>query len=215
MSKSSFGFYVSIFLIVIFAAPVTGQTRFGKIGIGVEASMQYALGAGSVDASPGFGGGINMSYSILEGLSFRTRFIVNQLLWKVDNKSVKTDLMSISGYFSGDMMPNSEFNVFPFIGIGLVFYDPKDEASGGRPPYVSSFDTQFGIGLGFEYFPNEFWSMSLLPEYVMTGSRYFNGPVDAGKDSYLRVGLQARVYFFDQSFISKLLETLRTRSKRK
>jgi hypothetical protein len=74
---------------------------------------------------------------------------------------------------------------------------------------------QFGGGVGFEYFPNEIWSITLLPEYVMTGSRYFNGPVNTGNDSYLRVSLQVRYYFFDQSFITKLLETLRARMKHK
>ncbi len=215
MSKSSFSFYISLLLIFIFVTPVVGQTRFGKFGVGADVSMQYVLGAGSVSASPGFGGGINMSISLLEGLSFRTKFAVNQLVWKIDSKSVKTDLMSLNGYFSGDMMPNSNFNVFPFIGIGVVFYDPKDEITGGRPAYISSFDLQYGGGVGFEYFPNEFWSITLLPEYVITGSQYFNGPADAGNDSYLRVSLQARYYFFDQSFITKLLETLRTRMKNK
>jgi len=215
MSKSSFSFYISLLLIFIFVTPVVGQTRFGKFGVGADVSMQYVLGAGSVSASPGFGGGINMSISLLEGLSFRTKFAVNQLVWKIDSKSVKTDLMSLSGYFSGDIMPNSNFNVFPFIGIGVVFYDPKDEITGGRPADISSFDLQYGSGVGFEFFPNEFWSITLLPEYVITGSQYFNGPADAGNDSYLRVSLQARYYFFDQSFITKLLETLRTRMKHK
>jgi hypothetical protein len=196
-------------------APVVGQTRVGKFGIGVDGSMQYVLGAGSVSASPGFGGGINMSLSLMEGLSFRSKFAVNQLSWKIGSNSITTDFMSMNGYLSGDMMPNSSFNIFPFFGVGVVFYDPKEEASGGRVGYVSSFDIQYGGGIGFEYFPTEFWSITLLPEYVMTGSRYFNGPADAGNDSYLRASLQVRYYFFDQSFITKLLETLRTRLKRK
>ena len=198
-------------------APVVGQTRVGKLGIGVDGSMQYVRGAGSVTASPGFGGGINMSLALMEGLSLRSKFAVNQLVWEVGGKSITTDLMSINGYLSGDLMPNSNFNIFPFFGAGVVFYDPKDETTGVRPTNVtySSFDVQFGGGLGFEYFPSEFWSVTLLPEYVMTGSRYFNGPKNAGNDSYLRTSLQVRYYFFDQSFITKLLENLRARLKHK
>jgi hypothetical protein len=215
MSKYSFNSCISIFLILIFVAPVAGQTRFGKVGAGAECSMQYILGAGSVITTPALGGGINMSVSILEGLSFRSKFIVNRLSWSTENKDVTTDLMSIGGCFSGDLMPNSNLNIFPFFSVGFVFYDPKDEATGGRPQYVTSYDVQYGFGVGCDYFVNEYWSVTLMPEYVMTGSRYFNGPVDPGNDSYLRVSLQARYYFFDQSFITKLLETLRARTKQK
>jgi hypothetical protein len=196
--------------------PVVGQTRFGKLGIGVDGSMQYVLGAGSVKASPGFGGGINMSLSLMEGLSLRSKFAVGQLSWENTNKkSITTDMMSFNGYLSGDLLPNSSFNIFPFAGGGVVFYDPKDETTGGRYSGPSSFDIQYGGGLGFEYFPNEFWSITLLPEYVMTGSRYFNGPVNAGTDSYFRASLQIRYYFFDESFITKLLEAHRARLKHK
>ncbi len=175
--------------------------------------MQYILGAGAVKASPGFGGGVNMSLSLMEGLSLRSKFAVNQLSWKIGTTSFTTDLMSFNGYLSGDLMPNSSFNVFPFVGGGLVFFDPKNETTGGRASAVSSFDVQYSGGLGFDYFPNEFWSITLLPEYVMTNSRYYNGPANTDNDSYFRVSLQFRYYFFDQSFITKLLEAHRARLK--
>jgi hypothetical protein len=215
MLRYSFSFCISIFLILFNIIPVAGQTRYGKVGAGIECSMQNVLGAGSVNSSAGFGGGINMSVSLMEGVSFRTKFVVNQLAWKTETKDIITDLMSIGGCISGDLMPNSNFNVFPFFSLGFVFYDPKDEMSGGRPPYITTYDVQYGGGVGFEYFVNEYWSVSVMPEFVKTGSRYFNGPEDPGNDSYLRVSLQARYYFFDQSFIAKLLETLRSRTKQK
>jgi hypothetical protein len=215
MSKPSFSFSLSLLLIFILVAPVVGQTRVGKLGIGVDGSMQTVLGAGSVSSSAGFGGGVNTSLSLLEGLSLRTKFAINQLVWKVGSKSITTDFMSLNGYLSGDLMPNSNFNVFPFVGGGIAFFDPKD-STGVRPAKpVSSFDIQFGGGVGFEYFPNEFWSITLLPEYVMTGSQYYNGPANTGNDSYFRVSLQVRYYFFDQAYITKLLETLRARMKHK
>jgi len=217
MSKPSFSFYISLLLIFILVAPVVGQTRFGKLGIGVDGSMQYILGAGAVKASPGIGGGVNMSVSLMEGLSFRSKFAMNQLSWNTAaNKAVTTDMMSLNGYLSIDLMPNSSFNIFPFGGGALVFFDPKDETSGVRPATpISSFDIQFGGGLGFEYFPNEFWSITLLPEYVMTGSRYYNGPVNTGNDTYFRASLQFRYYFFDESFITNLLDAYRARLKHK
>jgi hypothetical protein len=217
MSKSSFSFYISLLLIFMLVAPVVGQTRVGKFGVGVDGSMQYVLGAGAVKASPGFGGGVNMSLSLLEGLSLRSKFSFNQLSWENSlKKTIATDYMSLTGYLSGDLMPNSSFNIFPFVGGGLVFFDPKDETTGLRPSnVVSSFDVQYSGGLGFDYFPNEFWSITLLPEYVMTNSRYYNGPVNSDNDSYVRVSLQFRYYFFDQSFITELLEAHRARLKNK
>jgi opacity protein-like surface antigen len=196
--------------------PVVGQTRVGKLGLGVDGSMQYILGAGSVKASPGIGGGVNMSLSLMEGISLRSKFSINQLAWEnTQKKSITTDMMSLNGYLSADFMPNSSFNMFPFVGGGLVFYDPKD-STGGRPAKsVSSFDIQFGGGLGLEYFPNEFWSITLLPEYVMTNSQYYNGPANKDNDSYFRVSLQFRYYFFDESFITNLLEAHRARLKPK
>ncbi len=213
MSISSIRLYISTFLMILFIAPVVGQTKYGKLGVGIDFSMLQILGAGSVNASPGFGGGINMSVSVIEGIGIRSKFSFNQVNWESEDKSVKTDFMSLNFYLSGDLMPNSNLNVFPFIGIGFVSYDPKDEISGGRPAYESSFDTHFSSGVGLDYFPNEFWSITLMPEYVITGSRYYNGPADPGKDSFLRINIQARYYFFNQSFITKLLETLRTRKK--
>jgi len=198
-------------------APVIGQTRVGKLGVGVESSMQYVLGAGSVKAEPGFGGGINLSLSLMEGISLRSKIALNQLSWKIGTKSITTDFMSLNGYLSGDFMPNSSFNIFPFVGGGIVFFDPKDEAMGVRPSnvVVSSFDIQYSGGLGFEYFPNEFWSITLMPEYVMTNSRYYNGPANADNDSFARVSLQFRYYFFDESFITDLLKAHRERLKPK
>ncbi len=214
MSKPSFSFYISILFIFMLAAPVVGQTRYGKLGIGVDGSMQYILGAGAVNTSPAFGGGVDMSLSLMEGLSLRSKFGVNQLFWKNDNKSsITTDLMSLNGYLSIDLLPNSSFNVFPFGGGGLVFFDQKNETTGASG--VSSFDIQYSGGLGFEYFPNEFWSITLLPEYVLTNSRYYNGPLNSGNDSFFRVSLQLRYYFFDESFITKLLEAQRARLKHK
>jgi hypothetical protein len=215
MSKPSFSFLISLILVIIFVTPGFSQTRVGKFGVGVEGSMQYLLGSGATNPSPGFGGGVNLSYSILESFSVRTKFGINQLSWKGGlSKDQTTDLMSLNLYFSGDLMPNSKFNVFPFVGGGLVFYDPKN--GDGSRAGASSFDMQYSLGAGIDYFLNEFWSITGMGEYVFTGSRYFAGSPAANpnNDSFMRVSLQVRYYFFDQTFITKLLKTQRDKSKR-
>jgi hypothetical protein len=214
MSKSSFSCLISLLLIFILVVPGFGQTRVGKFGVGVDGSMQYILGAGTVKTTPAIGYGVNMSYSIMEGLGVRTNFTANQLSWTNDNSaSVTTDLMSLNFYLSVDLMPNSPLNVFLLGGGGLAFYDPKNESDGTRAP-VSSSDIHYIGGLGADYFINEFWSVTLMGEYVLTGSPYYNGALATGNDSFLRGSIQVRYYFFDSAFITKLLNAQKDRSKR-
>jgi hypothetical protein len=223
MSRLSFNSSMLFLLVIVIATPGFGQTRVGKFGVGVDGSMQYLLGAGATNPSAGFGGGFSLSGSLAEGLSVRSKFAMNQLKWKGATDVVNTtDLMTINLYLSGDLMPNSSFNVFPFFGGGMVFYDPRNDL--GTHAYkpdgtsVSSFDINWGGGLGFEFFPNEFWSITLMGEYVMTGSSYYAGSVGLNNPSiysYARLSLQFRYYFFDQGFITKLLQAQRDRLKRR
>jgi hypothetical protein len=224
MSKPSFSFYISLLLIFILVAPVVGQTRVGKFGVGVDGSMQYLLGAGATNSSSALGGGINLSYSVMESFGVRAKFTYSPLTWSrglANSLSLTTDMMSLNLYVGSDLMPNSTFNLFPFIGGGMAVYNPRDD-NGSRPFInnipVSSFDFHLIGGLGVDYFLNEFWSVTLMGEYVLTGSPYYAGShqgfiVDTGNDSFMRVSLQVRYYFFDQSFIKKLLNAQRERSK--
>ena len=214
MSKSSFCCLISLLLVIILVAPSFGQTRVGKFGVGVDGSMQYVLGAGSVTTSPAIGGGMSLSYSILDGLSLRSKIAINRLSWENSaKKSITTDLMSFNGYVSIDLIPNGSFNIFLLGGGGIVSVEPRDEKSGGRLS-ASNFDVHYSGGAGIDIFPNEFWSITLMGEYVLTNSKYYNGPVNSDNDTFLRGSIQIRYYLFDQSFITKLFEAKHERSKR-
>lgn len=218
MSKPSFSFLISLILIIILVVPGFGQTRVGKLGVGVEGCVQYGLGAGTIKSSAGLGGGINLSYSLLQGLGLRSKFVVNQLSWTSSlDKTTTTDIISLNGYLSADFLPNSSVNPFLLAGGAFVFYEAKN--SDGSKRATSSFDINYIGGAGADIFPNEFWSITLMGEYVMTYSPYYYGNtgtvVDGNNDSYIRGSLQIRYYFFDQLFVSKLLETQRDRIRRK
>jgi hypothetical protein len=203
-----------LLLVFILVIPGFGQTRVGKLGVGVEGSGQYIFGAGNVNTSPAVGFGLNMSYSIMEGLGIRSKMTYNQLSWKASTgASTTTELMSLNLYLSGDLMPNGPVNIFIFGGGGLASFEPRAE-SGSRMA-ISTIDLHYIGGLGVDYFLNEFWSVSVMGEYVLTGSRWYNGPLNSDNDSFLRGSVQLRYYFFDQSFIVKLLEAQRERSKNK
>jgi hypothetical protein len=128
--------------------------------------------------------------------------------------------MTLNLYLSADLMPNNVWNPFVFAGPGIVFYDPKDDAGGraySNSIPISSFDINYGGGVGVDYFLNEFWSLTLMGEYVLTNSAYYAGSAagnNTNSDSFMRVSLQVRYYFFDQPFIVKLLEAQRERLKR-
>jgi hypothetical protein len=218
MSKPSFSFLISLLLIFILIVPGFGQTRVGKLGVGVEGSMQYGLGAGTVTSSAGLGGGVNLSYSLLEGLSLRSKFVVNQLSWTSNlDKTATTDIISLNGYLGADLLPNSSINPFLLAGGAFVFYEAKN--SDGTRHETSSFDVHYMGGVGADFFPNEFWSISIMGEYVMTYSEYYIGNtgsiVDRNNDSFIRASLQLRYYFFDELFVTKLLETQRDKIKRR
>ena len=128
-------------------------------------------------------------------------------------------MASLNLYLGSDLIPNGTFNIFPFIGGGLAVFDPRENQ--GAPAITSagipakSFDIHMIGGMSLDYFVNEFWSVSLMGEYVLTGSPYYAGSTvpNTSNDSYMRVSLQVRYYFFDSSFITKLLEAQRERMK--
>lgn len=211
---------------VLLSAWVMGQTRSGKLGVGIDATGQYVLGAGSPSSGVGPGGGISLFYSPWNYIGLRSNILYNQLSWTTvktpsGNKSVTTDMMSMNFYLSLDLAPNSTFNPFIFAGGGIANFDPKDEYTGYRAFGPTNFDTQYGGGFGFDIFFNEFWSVTVMGEYVLTGSKNYAGSNSAsdfdsnniskltGNDSFARVSFQIRYYFFDQGFIAKLLKTQR------
>jgi hypothetical protein len=223
MSKSSFSYFIILILILVVCIPGFSQTRVGKLGIGVDGSMQYMLGAGATNPSPAFGGGINLSYSISEFFGLRGKFCYSPITWKGGTQTnFTTDMMSLNLYLGSDLMPNSTFNIFPFIGGGFAVFDPRDDngtrAYVGAIP-VSNFDFQMCGGMSIDYFFSEFWSASLMGEYVLTNSAYYAGSAGGNKnisnnDSFMRASIQVRYYLFDSAFITKLLEAQRERSRR-
>jgi Outer membrane protein beta-barrel domain len=214
MSKSTFSCLISLLLVFILVIPGFGQTRVGKLGVGVDGSMQYVFGAGNVNTSPAIGYGLNMSYSIMEGLGIRSNVAYNQLSWKASTgASTTTELLSFNLFLTADLLPNSPVNIFILGGGGLASFEPR--AEDGSRMAISTIDIHYIGGLGVDYFLNEFWSISVMGEYVLTGSRWYNGPANSDNDSFLRGSIQIRYYFFDQSFIVKLLEAQRDRSKNK
>ena len=221
MLKSSFNCFTILIFMLVITIPGFSQTRVGKFGIGVDGSMQYMLGAGTTNASPILGYGINFSYSAMEFIGIRGKFCYSPVSWKSSNGiSYSPDMVSLNLYAGSNLTPNSTFNIFPFIGAGMAAFDPRDDNGiraykNGTP--VSNIDFHIITGVSIDFFLNDFWSVSLMDEYVITNSPYYAGSVEGNNnnDSFMRVSIQVRYYFFDSSFITKLLDSQRERVKRK
>ena len=222
----------AIFLLFVcfFSVVASAQTRSGKFGIGVEADGTDLLGLSpSANANMSYDAGISAFYSITEGVGLRSTMGMGYLGWKTlaspqypTPANVTTTLMYDNLYVSADFLPNGSLNPFLMAGLGIVILDPRN-AHGTRAAEsaAASFDYHYIVGGGCDYFINEFWSVTVKGEYVMTNSSWYDGGTEpyslsGGKNSdFVRIGLEIRYYFFDQSFITKMLNAVKDRFKKK
>lgn len=206
---------IILLALALFATLTLAQTRSGKLGLGVAGNIDYFLGDGNSKAKLGGDGGASLFYSPTQYLGLRANFGLGKLRWQPIglSKIVTTDYMYGAGYVSLDMAPTQSFNPFLFAGGAMVFYDPRK--SDGTRRTGNTFDIHYGGGAGFDYFLNEFWSITVKGEYVLTGSKYYNGDDTNGADSFLRAGIELRYYFFDQNFVTRMLEAVKERYKKK
>ncbi len=206
---------VAVCLLLATAAGTSfGQLRTGKFGVGVAGSTYLFTGSNRATKLTTFGGGISLSYSPMEYLGIRSMWGYGQLGWQNDAGGKEfSDMFSGNFYASLDMMPNSEFNPFLLAGGGFVLFAPK----GSDGSYLlatgqTNTDIHYLFGGGVDYFPSEFISITGQVEYAMTNLKtYAAYPRETSNNAYMRVSLQVRYYFFDQDFITQLLEALKAR----
>jgi hypothetical protein len=212
--------YVQVVMLVLLVASLgTSQMRSGKFGVGLAGTASIP----QFDASQSetkFGGGLSLSYSMTEYIGLRSSFLMDQMQFTGSTPSMLgnkylMNVFSLNAYLSLDMMPSSSINPFIVGGVGRAYFDGKG-IDGVLDVTGSSWDLHFLVGGGFDIFLNEFISATVMGEYVMTGSDWYDGLVaGTAKDSYARVGLQLRYYMFDQDFLTKMLEALKDRYKGK
>jgi len=211
---------VLCFAIVTLSNPATAQMRSGKLGVGVGGSA-YLFNSDIGDGLMKAGGGLTLSYSAMEHLGLRALFGFGQLGWKTPDLHTNTTTM-LSGnlYLSYDMIPHGSFNPFIFVGGGAAYFDPRsDQGADLSSSNMAKFTPTASGGVGFDYFFSEFFSMTLSGEFVMTTTDKLDAwtiTKNQGiSESFSRVNLEFRYYFFDQDYITKLLEALQARYKGK
>ena len=141
----------------------------------------------------------------------RANFSGGQIGWKQSGVEYITSLFSANFYVSGDLFPHQKVNPFAYAGVGALYYDPRG------PQLLNSaqdkIDITYSGGLGVDFFLNEFISVTASGGITITNTDNLEGVKVAGStnDYFYRAGLEVRYYFFDQDFITKLLEAMKAR----
>ncbi len=208
--------------VVAFSNSSPGQMRSGKLGIGASGSL-YLFNSNISDGLMKPGGGLSLSYSATENLGLRAMFGGGQLGWKSpDGHTNTTTILSGNLYVSYDMVPHGTFNPFLFVGGGGSYFDPRSDLGtdlGTNLVNFSKFTPSASGGVGFDYFFSEFFSMTISGEFVMTTTDKLDAQMVSknfgASETFTRVNLEFRYYFFDQEYITKLIQALQARYKGK
>ena len=213
----------AILLLATFVAiDADAQMRMGKLGVGVGGSMYQYYGDDYTLVTPKFGGAVSVTYNPFEYIGFRSLIGFGQFGYKVTSGSNAlapaggesyTQLMSANFYVSGNLMPSGRVNPFVTAGVGYTYFDPR---TNGGLALISGTGAKYDIALffggGVDYFLSEFISISASGEYCLANSDLYDGvTTKSGNDAYLRGGIEIRYYFFDQGFMTKMLEALKAR----
>jgi hypothetical protein len=203
--------------IALIANTSTAQMRSGKLGVGVEGSL-FLFNPNIKDNLLKGGGGVVLSYSLMEHLGLRASFGTGQLGWKdVAGASYTTTLLSGDVKASFDILPHSSVNPFLCVGAGALYFDPRADLGGTYlGTNISKLDIVYMGGAGLDIFFSEFLSMTISGDLIMTNTNKLDMMKSGtANESYSRANLEFRYYFFDQNYITKLLKALQERYEKK
>ncbi len=228
--KNVMRFLVLLTVVGLIATTADAQLRYGKLGIGIAGSgylptidegAATATTAGISSPGLGMGGGLSFVYSPWEYIAVKGLVGIGQFTYQhqanttVAKSPSTTTLATLNGYAIVNFMPNSSFNPFLGGGIGYTHIDARTDKGialvqgGGLQRDISILATG-----GFDIFFSEFFSVTASADYAIMGTDWIDGLKKGDNDSYIRAGLEIRYYFFDQAFLTRLLEALKKRYER-
>lgn len=193
--------------------PANAQMRSNKFGVGPTASY-YLLQVDYGTGDPSMGGGVDMSYSIIEYMSVRASLGFGFLAAKssLGGPSLNTMLIHGNLYLAADFIPHGSVNPFVFVGGTGMYVDAR---TGSGVALTGAETTQLkGTvvgGLGVDFFVSEFLSITVAGEMALPFTDRLDGLAVGEQDTFQRVSLGLRYYFFDQEFITRMLKALEER----
>ncbi len=203
--------------LALVASTSPAQMRSGKLGVGVGGSA-YLFNDNIKDNLIKGGGGLTLSYSAMEHLGLRVAVGAGQLGWRdlSPGYSYTTSVFSGDVKVSYDILPHSKINPFLYVGGGVLYLDPRRDVDGMYlGTSIEKFDVNYLGGGGIDFFFNEFVSLTLSGDFVMTNTNNLDLKKNSNNESYSRINLEVRYYFFDQNYITKLLKALEERYSKK
>jgi hypothetical protein len=207
-----------LLLVLIPSFVALSQMRSGKLGVGAGGSL-YVFVENVNDGLHKAGGGLNLSYSVMEHLGLRAMLGAGQLGWKNTDAAKSpytTNMFSGNMYVSFDVLPHSTFNPFLFVGVGGLYFDPRSDDGVYPTGSFNKFDINYLGGVGVDVFFSEFLSMTVSGEGAMANTNMLDlGKTKLTRELYSRVNVEFRYYFFDQAYVTKLIEALQERFKKK
>ena len=221
MQNSSVRVISILVLVVVLVTVGLAQTRVGKFGVGVAGTGYYFVQSGLSTNDPSGGGAVSLSYSVAENVSLRSLLGVGYLAGKQKasalypyGRPIETNLYHWNLAISFDLMPHDQFNPFIYAGGGLLWFDARgsdgSQIVGGGVP---RFDTNYLAGIGFDYFFDEFWAITLSAEGVGGFTSQLDGWKTGTNDMYGRVSLGLRYHFFDQNLVKRMIDAFEKRGK--
>jgi hypothetical protein len=211
---------ISKFLILLtvaaLAVPASGQMRSNKFGVGASGSY-FLLQSDFDTAMPSFGGGVDLSYSVMEYMSIRSSlgFGFLQAENTAGGATLNSGLIFGNLYLAADFSPNSTFNPFVFVGGSGMYIDARtgDGTALLNAGSKAIKGTVVG-GVGFDIFASEFLSFTVAGEMGLPVTDKIDGiQLGTKKDSFQRISIGIKYYFFDQDFITRMLKALEERYK--
>lgn len=217
-----------VLVIGLLVGTADAQLRYGKLGIGPVGSFVLPLTLDFSEKSGSIGGGLSAIYSPWEYVGLKAIVGIGQIKYNVPvgtfngvaytaKTPANTMMVHLNGYVTANFMPNSSFNPFLGVGAAYAYVDARTDKGAAlqsaTPPNRYDF-TILGHG-GFDIFLDEFFSVTVSADYGLMQIDVLEGYTKGGNnDAYARVGLEIKYYFFDQDFLTRLLEALKKRYER-
>jgi hypothetical protein len=217
MKRALLFFCVVEMVAALTAEQAFSQVRSGKFGAGGSGSYFYLDSDDVPRTAPSYGGALDFSYSIFQGISLRSSFGAGTMKWSVDTTNYITNLFFGAFFLSVDFLPNASINPFLYAGGQLLYVDPQKTVGNVNVSILnggpSRTDVSYLAGVGFDICFSEFFGMTLTGEYVLSNFDNIDGlaNVKSNNDNYVRVAVGFKYYFFDGDFMTKMLNALKAR----
>ncbi len=204
------GFIVVLMTFVGIAAGMA-QLREGKFGLGLSiAGNRMASDLPTNEFNVGLS--LDYTYEILENWSLRGGVAFDGLKGKTAaGEKIMSPVISATAVLAYDLMPQSHVNPFGFLGFGLLYLNPvKNQSQALIGPSDQPWDAAIVGGLGFDYFVDPIWSITVQVRMASMLKDKLEGiRGGSARDAFGAIQVGFRYYLYDYFFLRKILSPVK------